>query len=276
VTSSAHDPFSDWAALLNRPVYSSDRKKIGFLRKVLTDYIVVKKGLVSLSNYIIPKSLAESVDKKGIRLRVTAYEARRRYSYARMKHLAVNGHLPKAMVKDRIVYDRLQTLRYSTTRNRIAAGVAFVSGILFLASGYRANIEIYNLIRDQLVINTARDFWTYAVIPVGFLAMLSQLGGLTVLMGAGLFAANRVNIGKFLVLIGTGQGLFTILLRILQEFWNGGLALNNNYAIWLTSTATGLGLLFAVMAQSISKGRGESLTFKLVRRVLRIKGDNDS
>src|ERR671922_997097 len=60
VTSSAHDPFSDWAALLNRPVYSSDRKKIGFLRKVLTDYIVVKKGLVSLSNYIIPKSLAES------------------------------------------------------------------------------------------------------------------------------------------------------------------------------------------------------------------------
>ena len=276
VTSSAHDPFSDWAALLNRPVYSSDRKKIGFLRKVLTDYIVVKKGLVSLSNYIIPKSLAESVDKKGIRLRVTAYEVRRRYSYARMKHLAVNGHLPKAMVKDRIVYDRLQTLRYSTTRNRIAAGVAFVSGILFLASGYRANIEIYNLIRDQLVINTARDFWTYAVIPVGFLAMLSQLGGLTVLMGAGLFAANRVNIGKFLVLIGTGQGLFTILLRILQEFWNGGLALNNNYIIWLTSTATGLGLLCAVMAQSISKGRGESLTFKLVRRVLRIKGDNDS
>jgi hypothetical protein len=36
------------------------------------------------------------------------------------------------------------------------------------------------------VVNTARDFWAYAVIPVGFLALLSQLGGLTVLMGAGL------------------------------------------------------------------------------------------
>src|SRR5690606_35966975 len=109
------------------------------------------------------------------------------------------------------------TLRYSTTRNRLAAGIAFVSGILFLLSGYRANIEIYNLIREELVVNTVRDFWMYAVVPIGFLALLSQLGGLTVLMGAALFAANRINIGKFLVLVGTGQGLVTILLRVATE-----------------------------------------------------------
>jgi hypothetical protein len=109
-------------------------------------------------------------------------------------------------------------LHYSKTRNRLAACIAFVSGIMFLLSGYRANIEIYNLIREQLVINTARDFWTYAIIPVGFLALLSQLGGLTVLMGAAPFAVNRVNIGKFLVLIGTGQGLITILIRMALEF----------------------------------------------------------
>jgi hypothetical protein len=34
-------------------------------------------------------------------------------------------------------------------------------------------------------------------------------------MGAGLFVANRENMGKFLVLVGTGQGLFTIALRIM-------------------------------------------------------------
>ena len=56
-------------------------------------------------------------------------------------------------------------LRYGTTRNRLAACIAFISGMLFLLSGYRANIEIYNLIRDQLVVHTARDFWIYAVIP---------------------------------------------------------------------------------------------------------------
>src|SRR5439155_19700785 len=112
---------------------------------------------------------------------------------------------------------------------------------MFLLSGYRANIEIYNLIREQLVVNTAKDFWTYAVVPVGVLALLSQLGGLTVRMGGGLFAANRVNIGKFLVLIGTGQGLFTILIHSALEFWSGRLSLDSNYVTVLTANVSGVG-----------------------------------
>jgi hypothetical protein len=231
--------------------------------------MVVKKGLVGLSSYLIPKALAESVDKKGIRLRITAYEARKKYSHSKMKRLALYGQVPRSAVQQRIVYDRLQTLRYGTTRNRLAACIAFVSGILFLLSGYRANIEIYNLVREQLVVNTARDFWTYAVVPVGFLALLAQLGGLTVLMGAGLFAANRVNIGKFLVFVGTGQGLITILIRIATEFWTGGLALENNYVTWLTSTAAGLGILFAIVASYVTKGRGQNIYLRAIRFVLR-------
>src|SRR5439155_23487679 len=160
---------------------------------------------------------------------------------------------------------------YGKTRNRLAACIAFVSGIMFLLSGYRANIEIYNLIREQLVVNTAKDFWTYAVVPVGVLALLSQLGGLTVLMGAVLFAANRVNIGKFLVLIGTGQGLFTILIHIALEFWSGRLALDSNYVTWLTSTATGLGILFAVVASNLTKGKGESIYLRAIEFMLRRK-----
>ena len=265
------DPFSDWAALANLPVYSADRKKLGFLRKTLPEHMVVKRGLLNLSNYLIPKSVAESVDKKGIRLRITAHEARRKYSYSKMRHLAIVGSIPKSEVRDRIVYDRLQTLRHSTTRNRLAASIAFVSGILFLLSGYRANMEIYSMIREQLVVNTPREFWTAAVIPIGFLALLSQLGGFTVLIGAALFAANRVNIGKALVMIGTGQGLFTILLRIMEELWTGRLSLDNNYVTWLTSSATGLGILFAIVAQSISRGKGPSVTGRMVRFVFRMK-----
>ncbi len=259
---------------MNRPVYSSDRKKIGFLRKTLPEYIIVKKGLVSLSNYLIPKSLAESVDKKGIRLRITAYEARHKYSYSKMRHLALYGQVPKSAVRERMIYDRLQTVRHGTTRNRLAAGIAFVSGVLFLLSGYKANIEIYNLIRDQLVVHTVRDFWVYAVIPVGFLALLSQLGGFTVLMGAGLFAANRVNIGKFLIMIGTGQGLFTIFLRVLQEIWAGRWTLDNNYVTWLTSTAAGVGILFAIIASYLTKGKGENLYVRIARVILRRRKRN--
>jgi hypothetical protein len=231
--------------------------------------MVVKKGLVRLSSYLIPKSLAESVDKKGIRLGITAHEVRRNYSHSRMKRLALYGEVPRSAVQQRIVYDRLQTLRYSTTRNRLAACIAFVSGILFLLSGYRANIEIYNLVREQLVVNTVRDFWAYAVVPVGFLALLAQLGGLTVLMGAGLFAANRVNTGKFLVMVGTGQGLITILINIMLEFWTGRLALDNNYVRWLTSTAAGLGILFAVVSSYVTKGKGQNIYLRVARFIVR-------
>jgi hypothetical protein len=271
-TQSGHDPFSDWSKLIHKPVYSIDGKKIGFLRKIVADYMVVKKGLVTLDKYFIPRSLAESVGRKGrIRLKVDAYEVRTKYSYTKMKDLLTAiENVPEHDVKHRPLADRLQTLRHSATRNRAAAVIAFVSGILFLSSGYKANLEIYNLITNQLIaIDGLRDFWLYIITPIGVLALLSQLGGITVLFGAGFFAANRVNIGKFLVIIGTGQGLFTIVIRILSEIWTGQIWSINNYVTWLTSSATGLGILFAVLAQSVSKGKGQSITLKAVKFALR-------
>jgi hypothetical protein len=49
---------------------SADGKKIGFLRKVISDYMIVKKGLITLRKYFIITTLAESVSKKGIRLKL--------------------------------------------------------------------------------------------------------------------------------------------------------------------------------------------------------------
>src|ERR671921_1835628 len=214
----ANDPFSDWSKLIHRPVYSIDGKKIGFVRKLVADYMLVKKGLVTLNKYFIPKSLAESLDKKRrIRLKVDAYEVNAKYSYAKMKDLLTAlENVPEQDVKPRPLYDRLQTFRYGVTRNRAAAAIAFVSGILFISSGYKANIAIYNLIESQIIaVDGLREFWQYLITPIGVLALLAQLGGITVLFGAGFFAANRVNVGKFLVIVGTGQGLLTIAIRIL-------------------------------------------------------------
>jgi hypothetical protein len=151
----------------------------------------------------------------------------------------------------------------------LAAAVAFTSGILFLISGYKANLMIYNLIENEFRVYTAGQFLVFMQFPIGILAVLSQLGGITIILGAALFAANRVNIGKFLVAIGTGQGLFTIALRILSEVWSGHSLLSNNYVTWLTSSAAGLGILFAVLSQSISKGKGHSIYYKIFKLLLR-------
>jgi hypothetical protein len=63
--------------------------------------------------------------------------------------------------------------------------------------------------------------------------------------------------------------LFTIALRIVTELWTGQIWAIDNYVTWLTSSATGLGILFAVLSQSVSKGKGQSITSKAVRLALR-------
>jgi hypothetical protein len=267
------NPFSEWSDLIHKPVYSIDGKKLGFLIKVMSDYMIVGGGLINLTKYFIPIALAESVSKKGIRLKITAYEARLKYSYSKMKNTLISLELvPQNTVEHRRIYDRVQTLRYSTNRNTLAAIIALVSGILFLLSGYKANMEIYYLVKEEVLVYTAREFWTFILIPIGILALFSQLGGITVLIGAGLFAANRVMLGKFMVMIGTGQGIFTIGLRIFSEMSSGKLSsLENNYVMWLSSSAVGLGILFGIISQSISKGKGDGVMSKAVRFVLRRK-----
>ncbi len=262
------DPFTDWKRLLNKSVYSIDGKKIGFLRKVVADYLVVRKGFIILTKYFIPTSLAESVGKKGIRVRVTAIEAKTKYSSINMKNFVNNFEsLHQEEIENRSIVDRLQVIRYGATRNRLAAGIAFISGILFLISGYKANLAVYDLIGEQIRLHTAQDLWVYAISPIGFLAFLSQLGGFAVLIGAGLFAANRVNWGKFLVLLGTGQGLVSILLYIFSRLFSSGgwNNLDNNYVTWLVTSATGLGIVFAIASQSVSKGKGEGIILKVLR-----------
>jgi hypothetical protein len=281
VSSEDDDPFSDWSNLIHRPVYSIDGKNLGLLRKVISDYMFVGRGFMSLTKYFVPISLAESVSKKDIRLKITAYEARSKYSYAKMKNTLTNlGLISKSTVEHRHLYDRFPTLHYSATRNRLAATSAFVSGILFIISGYRANFELYYLVREQIPILVQIEevqLWMFILDRIGILPILSQLGGVAVLIGAGLFAANRVNIGKLLVIIGTGQGLVTIFLHILLEIQSGRILLSeNNYIIWLTSSAAGLGILFAIISQSLSKGKSKSMISRVLKLALRRSGKRGS
>jgi len=139
-------------------------------------------------------------------------------------------------------------------RNQVAAVVAFASGVLFLVSGYRANIALYNLIEKGLVTYTAKDFWQFAIIPLGILALIAQLGGIAVIAGAILFAKNHVTSGKILVMIGTGQGLVTIAVSLVFGIATHGLSAANNYIDWLVSSAIGLGVVFSILAKFVAKG----------------------
>jgi hypothetical protein len=123
--------------------------------------MIISGGLINLSRYFVPKSMAESAIKGGIKLSITTYEARTKYSYKKMKNFVSSLDLvPEDYIEHRRFYDRFTNLRYTTNtnRNRLAAAVAFTSGILFLISGYKANLMLYNLIENEVRIYIAGQF----------------------------------------------------------------------------------------------------------------------
>ena len=141
-------------------------------------------------------------------------------------------------------------------RTKVAAVLALIAASLFIASGYQANIGIYSAIESGLKQYTARQVWQVAVIPINVLALIAQLGGFAVLAGALLFLKNHITTGKFLVMIGTGQGIITVVITLVLDLINdgvGGIDYATNYVLWLMTSATGLGIVFSIIATSIAK-----------------------
>ena len=143
-----------------------------------------------------------------------------------------------------------------------------------MISGYKVDLTFYYLIQKEILFNIPSNLWPVVIISIKVLVLISQLGGITVLIGAALFAANRVNLGKLWIGIGTGQGLFTIALRIIYDVWSGRIDLANNYVLWLMSSATGLGILFSIIARSISKGDSENTFVRIIKFIFRNRGTN--
>jgi hypothetical protein len=146
-----------------------------------------------------------------------------------------------------------------STRNKIAAALALVSAVLFIASGYRANVGVYRAIESGIQHYTTKEVWQVAIIPLDILALIAQLGGFAVLAGAFLFLKNHITAGKFLVVVGTGQGVITIVATLILELISkgggegGGVASASNYISWLATSVTGLGILFSIIATNVAK-----------------------
>ena len=275
--------FFDKFELLHKSVYSADGKKLGFVKKVFPNNIIIQSEFTWLRKYIVSKSSIAYVSKKDIKLKITAYEVRHRYSYPKMKNIlmplktitktsSTSTVVTKAKRLFLEIYESIQYSRWQ--RNQLAAVVAFVSGILFLISGYKVDVTFYYSIQKEILFNLPSNLWPLVIISIKILVIISQLGGITVLIGAALFAANRVNLGKLWIGIGTGQGLFTIALRIIFETWSGRIDLANNYVLWLMSSAAGLAIVFSVIARSMSKGESENTFIRIIKFIFRNRRTN--
>lgn len=80
--------YADESGILHKSVYSSDGKKLGFVKKVFADTIVIQSEFTWLRKYAVPRSTILSINKKDIELKITAYEVHHRYSIQKTKNLS--------------------------------------------------------------------------------------------------------------------------------------------------------------------------------------------
>ena len=168
--------FFDKFELLHKSVYSSDEKKLGFVKKVLPDNMVIQSEFTWLRKYIVSKSSIASISKKDIKLKITAYEVRHTYSYPKMKNILTplktitkaSNTTVTTKVK-RIFLELHESIQYSRwQRNQLAAAVAFVSGIMFLISGYKVDLTFYYLIQKEILFNIPSNLWSLVIVSKGF------------------------------------------------------------------------------------------------------------
>jgi hypothetical protein len=157
--------YADESGLLHKSVYSSDGKKLGFVKQVFLDSIIIESEFTWLRKYLVPKSTIASISEKSIELKITAYEVRYRYSYTKLKNTIIPLEIVRrtyttATTKPkRILHDIYESIRYSRwQRNQLAAIIAFVSGIMFLISGYRADVTLYYSIQKGCLLTYLATF----------------------------------------------------------------------------------------------------------------------
>jgi len=107
-------------------------------------------------------------------------------------------------------------------RNDEAALLATVSAVFLLLTGYSGARSVRNFF--ELLVDIFGDRAFLIALAYAFVAIAS-LGGFAVLAGGYLIWKDRVRTGRLLILIGSGAGLFTLLLFLLVQIRRGNVDL---------------------------------------------------
>lgn len=131
-------------------------------------------------------------------------------------------------------------------RNDLAALLAAISGILLILGGYtgaRPVNRFFALLEELLGPRPA--LLALAYIFVG----IASLGGVTVWMGGYLIWKDRVRLGRLLILIGSGAGLFTLILFLLVNLRR------EEFSLLASVVPAALGVAFGILARFRAKAK---------------------
>jgi hypothetical protein len=139
-------------------------------------------------------------------------------------------------------------------RNKTSFLLALVGGILLWIAGATGSVGIAGTITQILAsIPELAPFVDLLNLIYYILLVLAGLGGITVVGGGWLLTIDRVGTGKFLIGIGAGMGLISLLIQIAQNVYTLGAGAALDLFMATAMTTVGAGILLSIAARQSAK-----------------------
>ncbi|MFW9846931.1 MAG: hypothetical protein ACFFD6_09300 [Candidatus Thorarchaeota archaeon] len=139
-------------------------------------------------------------------------------------------------------------------RNQMPFLLALLGGILLWIAGATGSVGIAGTITVILAsIPELAPFVDILNLIYYVLLILAGLGGITVIGGGLLMTTNRFGTGRFLIGIGAGMGLISLIIQIAQNIYTVGAGSALDLFLATAMTTTGVGIILSIVARRTAK-----------------------
>jgi hypothetical protein len=134
-------------------------------------------------------------------------------------------------------------------KNGLSVALALIGGfLLFQVSwvgsiGFIADIALY----AQTYFPAAAEIIT---LVLTILLYIAALGGIAVIIGGILIAMDRIGIGKFVIGLGAGVGLFGLIIMLVEAYLAGGVAALTDILTMISQSIAWIGVIMSIVARS--------------------------
>ncbi len=133
-----------------------------------------------------------------------------------------------------------------------AVSLAFFSGILFLLTSWYSAPDLWEKITDWAS-KEYPDYETYFKIFLAVMFFLASLGGIAVILGGVFISKERLSLGKFVIALGAGIGLISVILAFVMITGDEGIVDGTKYFIEEFYWLEWLAILLAIVARMYAK-----------------------
>lgn len=129
-------------------------------------------------------------------------------------------------------------------RNKVPFAIGVIGGLLMISAGAVGGVGLWAYLPLIIAaLGLPAEVAYFVNLLLSILNWIAALGGFAVIFGSTLFLVNRVGTGRFIMGLGAGMGIFSLLLLFLGYFLAG-----ISPVVWPVILLNSPGLLGAVLA----------------------------